>query len=71
MAKFQNIVTMAGAGRSGKFGQPYINEKETELIIKMSLTKKSPGPDGFTGKFKTFVQEITSISQKLRKTVIL
>lgn len=37
----------------------------------MSLTKKSPGPDGFTGKFKTFVQEITSISQKLRKTVIL
>lgn len=34
-----------------------IRSKETELVIKKVSTKKSPGPDGFTGKcYKTFTE---------------
>ena len=43
-----------------------ITTSGTEAIIKKLLTHKSPGPDGFTGKFyQTFKKELTLLFLKL------
>ena len=43
-----------------------VTNTEIETVIKNFPTNKSPGPDGFTGKFyQTFSQELTSILLKL------
>ena len=43
-----------------------ITSNESETVIKNLPTNKSPGPDGFTGKFyKTCREELTTILLKL------
>ena len=43
-----------------------VTNTEIETVIKNFPTNKSPGPDGFTGKFyQTFSQELTSVLLKL------
>ena len=47
-----------------------ITKNEIECIIKTLSTNKSPGPDGFTGKFyQTYKEELTPIFLNLFQKV--
>ena len=49
-----------------------ITISKIETVIKNLLTHKSPGPDGFTGKFcQTFKEELTPTIQKIQDSQTL
>ena len=48
----------------------HITSTKIESVVKKLPTNKSPGPDGFTGKFyQTFREELTPILLKICKKI--
>ena len=47
-----------------------IKRAEVEAVISSILTKKSPGPDGFTAEFyQTYKEEVVPLLLKLFQTI--
>lgn len=65
MYKFLETKNLPRLNHKENLNKPIIN-KEIESVIKILLTKKSPGADGFTDYFyQTFKKELTPILLKL------
>ena len=65
MYKFLGTQNLPRLNHKENLNKPIIN-KEIESVIKILLTKKSPGADGFTDDFyQAFKEELTPILLKL------